>query len=129
MSKETHWTKRIIPLRDRVAAIIRSFWYLRTFMILLILAILISALILTIVERDLQPKNGVAPVKNYGEAIHLSLATAASINTGNIGAISTLGRIILLADAFLGMTFLGIVIWVIQYCLGEPKLKESQKIF
>lgn len=126
MAAITLWHHRIIPLREVLKAVGRSFWYLRTFLILLALLISLSALLLMLAEKDSQPSSGVEPVRNYGEALFLSLAAATSIDTGNLGVVSPLGRVFLLIDGLLGLTLLGIVIWVIQFCLGETGLRVSQ---
>ena len=126
MKKETYWFNRIIPFPQVLYSILRSFWYLRTVLILLLITILSSAFLLSMVEKCLPPKDGIRPVSSFAESLFVSFAAATSLETGGVGAVSTIGRILLIIDAFMGIIFIGIVVWVIQFCLGESTLKESR---
>ncbi len=126
MNDITPVMKRIIPAKDVFEAVLRSFLYMRSVFISLFIALIVNSFLIFLVERGLSAKDGIRPVTSIAEAIYLSFATAFSVSFGNVSAISDLGRMLLLIDALIGITFLGLIVWVIQYCLQDTSLKESK---
>jgi hypothetical protein len=129
MPKTTPLHKRIIPSFVIFKTVLRSLLYMRSVFLSLLGVLLINSTILFMFERNLPMRDGVRPVINLTEAFYLGLATAASINTGDISAVSPMGHFLLLVDAFIGIIFLGLIVWVIQFCLEETALKESKFFF
>ena len=129
MSEVTSIFKRIMPFKSTISAIFRRLWYLRTFLLLLVVVMLLSAFLLLLFENNQTGTQFVQPVKNYCDALFLTISTACTLSFGNSGAISTVGRVLLLFDSLVGFVIIGLIVWIIQYCIGENTLVESRGMF
>lgn len=128
MSNITPVSRRIIPFGGTIRAILRSFWYLRTILLTMALGILLTACLLQIVERSGSACGETHPPRNLAEAIQLCVGTVFSIPHGGIGATTILGRLLLVLDSLIGFMLIGVVVWVVQYCIGENALMVSQRL-
>jgi hypothetical protein len=124
----TPWRNCIIPVGSTVAAVLRSLWYLRSLLLLLAGTLLVSALILNGIESGSGPSGGTQPPSSLAASLYLSVATACALGTGSLGAVSWLGKMLLLLDSVVGLVLLGVVVWVVQYCLGERSLRVSRLV-
>jgi len=124
----TPWHKRITPVGRAMREIALSFWYLRTVILLLALGVLTSAAGVWLLEHNLPELQGRRPPRSIPEALYLCTATALSLDTGSLTALTSGGTLLLFADALVGFCLLGIVVWVLEHCLEEVGLEESRAI-
>ncbi len=129
MEKTTPPINRIFPYSNIIRSVIRSIWYIRTILLTLILIIVINSYLLFIVEKKILQANRIRPVSTFIESIYFNFATAVSVNTGNVGVLSNVGKIIVMIDRLIGLVLIGIIVWIVQYCIGEEKLKVARLIF
>ncbi len=128
MSNITPTSRRIIPFITTIKAIGRSLWYLRTFLVILIVIILINSFLIYLFESELTSTSEVTPPKTYLEAVYLSVLTACTLSYSTLNVLSPISKIILIIDSFLGFVVIGIIVWVVQYCLNENKLNISKYV-
>jgi len=129
MKKTTPTINRIFPYAHILGSVIRSIWYIRTILLTLVVIIAITSLLLFITEHNISQVNEIRPVSTFLESVYFNFAVAISVNTGNIGVFTNTGRILLIVDRSIGLILIGIVVWIVQYCIGEEKLKISKFIF
>jgi hypothetical protein len=103
--------------------------YLRTFLIALLGILFLSGFLHGFWEGGGPSKDTVMPPADIPQAILLAFSTASSVNMGNIGATTLFGKFLIIIDSLIGFCFLGISVWVIQFCIGENKLEVSKWIF
>lgn len=113
-------SKRILPFMDVMGAVLRSFWYFRNTLSFFCILLVLSSLVICLLENS---------IKNYWEALYITALSVVGLGYNNYTPSTILGRILILFDSFLGLVFLGLVVWTVQYCFTNVRLRVSKYVF
>jgi len=113
-------SKRILPFTEVMGAVFRSFWYFRNTLSVFCFLLLLSSLIIYLLENS---------IKNYWKALYITVINVVGLGCNNYIPSTILGKILILFDSLLGLIFLGLIVWTVQYCFNTIGLRVSKCVF
>ena len=118
----------ILPLRPILKDLFSNFWHLRLIFIAMLVAFLVSAGILFLVERD-----ELAPNQPPKTQFLIALAkTASDVLPSQFTTYknqTVIGTSLMVANSLLGLLLFGIAVWIAQQSLSGHRLKKSTLLF
>jgi hypothetical protein len=115
----------ILPFRPVLRDLIRNLWYLRFFLFLIFLFLLISSIILVIFEGSHLAPQGTF-VSRWGIALWITFNGILFNFRQDYTPSTIIGEAMEILNSLISYILLGIMIWVIEQSLTGHKLEKSR---
>jgi hypothetical protein len=118
----------ILPFWPVLRDFIKNIWYLRLFLLVILITLLASSVILVLAEGQNLDPNGTG-INLWGRALGVTFNGLFFGLVTTYTPVTFFGKATEILNSMISYILLGMVIWVIEQSLSDHRLKKSKYLF